>query len=464
MAEVVGNGAPDSQDFRLIGRVVGIKPDGFFPDQTPLTTDAAITPEAHLTAEALRARHTANRTRAQLGKHSPLQRDGTYTTVLPGDVLPPCKEFGREKPLIVTERNFPNAKKYASALEKKRLERIRANPTFDTLRVSDVIQVVADGFDLNTALDAARQIPKPAEEPKDELPRFNTLGSRLKLVIEEAEAAQFVPASRSEINVVLPLIDHGIRAEGSSTRGATHNHLLETEIAAKKSVRAKGYSTRVQAWYADRAVASRCYEMIDYFEDATESVSAVNNLMEQISELSSDEERRAFIRGNYHPAMGVVMRHIVAHQLQAAETVVEDLFFKPMSAVEDRTIKLSELASSGTRIAGKLITPAELEQARRLVETHVKQGSGQYTDSARTARNKTLITPFTNPNMPEDVRTFIHKAFATMEIEDIRTLLPIVAKSQERRMTFWRAALGDISGRYKSFVESALVKTKALAS
>lgn len=463
-AEIKGNGATDPKDFRLIGHIVDVNPEGVFPDQASLTTDGAMTPEAHLSAEALKARQTARRRVGQLGKHSPLTRDGTYMTVLPGDVLPPSRDFDREKPLIVTERNFEQAKRYAALLEGKRLERMRDNPTLDTIRISDVIQVLAEGFDLNNALDAARSTPMPADEPKNELPRFNTLSSRLKLVIEEADAARFVPASRSEINVVLPLIDHGIRAEAPSIRGATHNHLLETEIATKKGVRAKGYSQKVQAWYGDRAVASRCHEMVDYFEDADKSTMALHDLIDRLSELSSDQEKQAFIQGSYHPAMGVVLRHIVAYQLQNGDIAEEDLFFKPMSTSEDRLRTLLELPGPGKKIAGKVIGPAELNQARKLVEDQVKLQTGQYTEAGKTARNKTLVTPFTNPDMPKEVQTFIHQTFAAMELGDLRKLLPIVLASQERRKAFWRAALEDISGKYKVFVEPTLARTKALAS
>ncbi|QQS18870.1 hypothetical protein IPL68_02310 [Candidatus Saccharibacteria bacterium] len=239
-AEMLGNGGTDPQSFGLIGRIIGVEPDGFFPDQAPPSTDEAITPEAHLTTTALKEQHTAKRRRAQIGKHSPLQRDGTYMTLMLGDVLPPNENLGREKPLIVKEGNYADAKRYAAALECIRLERIRANPTLDAVRVSDVIQFVADGFDLNKALDAARNIPRPVEEPKDELPRFNTLRARLKLVIDDADAARFVPASRSEINVVLPLIDHNIRSDGPVARGAAHNHLVETASASKKERPSQG--------------------------------------------------------------------------------------------------------------------------------------------------------------------------------------------------------------------------------
>lgn len=455
-AEMVGNGATDSKDFRRVGQIIGVNPEGFFPDETSPTIEDAITPEEHLSTEGLKAQMTANRRRAQVGKHSPLQRDGTYLTLMIGDVLPPDKTLGRERPLIVRERDFEYAKRYAAALEKQRLERIKAQPTLDTMRVSDVVRVVADGFDLNRALEAAQAIPRSEEAKPGELPRFNTLQSRLKVIIDEAEQARFVPGSKSEITVALPLIDHGLKPDSPSENAPTHVHLQETEIAAKKPTRAKGYSQRVQAWYADRAVASRCYEMIDFYQDARDSRDALNDFVASMAKLPSDEARKDFMSSGYHPAMGVLLRHITAYQLKDGVTTEEDIFFKPMTLIEDRTRALPSLPSPQTTINGVKITPEELKQAREIIEQKVKLGTGEYSREGRFGRNKTLITPFTNPNMPSDVQRFIHAAVSSMSVDELRLLIPIVAKAQDRRKAFWRTALKDVRGKYKAIVEPVL--------
>jgi hypothetical protein len=84
--------------------------------------DGGIFPEATASYEApggealARSVHDAvvtdHRRKAQTGKHSPLQRDGTYEAVRPGDVLP---QFG-----VVTYRNFDQAKAHARVLEAER--------------------------------------------------------------------------------------------------------------------------------------------------------------------------------------------------------------------------------------------------------------------------------------------------------------------------------------------------------
>ncbi|QQS18869.1 hypothetical protein IPL68_02305 [Candidatus Saccharibacteria bacterium] len=153
----------------------------------------------------------------------------------------------------------------------------------------------------------------------------------------------------------------------------------------------------------------------------------------------------------------------MAHQLRDGETFAEDLFFKPMGTTENRTTKLTELAGPGLRIAGRVITADELSQARTMVEAQVKQKIGQFTEAGKTMRNKTLVTPFTNPNMPKDVELFIHQTFVAIGLEDLQKLLPVVTESQERRQSFWRAALEDISGRYKPFVEATLFGVKSPA-
>jgi hypothetical protein len=360
MAEVVHTGSTDPSTPQRIGKIVGVSAEGFFPDEvTP--SDGAVTPEVAAEAETAEQTKTANRRRAQVGKHSPLQRDGTYLTLLPGDVLPPNAELGVENPVIVKDSNFERAKLYARRLERLRLQRILQNPTLDTLRVSDVIQVVADGFDMNKALRATQQLKKSQEEtPSDELPRFNTLAKRLAVIIDDAEQARFVPGSRTEITVALPLLDQQHSGE-SPVSDRTHTHLMETYDATKKLVGRKGHSNIVQEWYADRAVASRCYEMVDFYEDAAASLDALADFAALLKPVDGDEAKIEAIASGYHPAMGVIMRHIVAYGLKDNEVAEEDLLFRPMTATQSRTDRVAELSSRATKIGGKKLVPMSLK-------------------------------------------------------------------------------------------------------
>jgi hypothetical protein len=102
---VVGNGQTDPGGHNT--RVVFGEPtlDGIY-GEPPVEVEYVGIENVH------NAVMTERNRRAQTGKHSPLQRDGTYSTVKAGDVLP---GFG-----IVTHMNLPAAQVKADALERER--------------------------------------------------------------------------------------------------------------------------------------------------------------------------------------------------------------------------------------------------------------------------------------------------------------------------------------------------------
>lgn len=98
-------------------------PEGVYPGAHEPETEAA-----QEDTVAVKALHEAvvhdRRRKSQVGKHSPLQRDGAYADlengtsfVKPGDVLP---HFG-----IVTHSNRPAAEQHARRLEQERRDRRR---------------------------------------------------------------------------------------------------------------------------------------------------------------------------------------------------------------------------------------------------------------------------------------------------------------------------------------------------
>ena len=97
-------------------------PGGVYPEAA---TEAESVPEDALAVSALReAVKKDNRHKGQVGKHSPLQRDGAYADlenntsfVKAGDVLP---RFG-----IVTYSNMTAAEQHARVLEQERRDRRR---------------------------------------------------------------------------------------------------------------------------------------------------------------------------------------------------------------------------------------------------------------------------------------------------------------------------------------------------
>ncbi len=111
--ELVGNGASDPADYAVTHKL-DAAPDGVFEEPTPLVGTAT-----DLLAAVHSAVATDNRRKGQLGKHSPLEREGKYANlqsgtslIKPGDVLP---GFGP-----VTYTNMVQAKFHALELEKER--------------------------------------------------------------------------------------------------------------------------------------------------------------------------------------------------------------------------------------------------------------------------------------------------------------------------------------------------------
>jgi hypothetical protein len=111
---IVGNGLPDAGAYEA--RKLGTITLGeTFPAEEVANEPAVATMDApEVVAAIASAVATENRSRAQRGQHSPLQRDGTYLTVRVGDVLP--HGFGP-----VTHRNLAQAREVAQQLEKRRL-------------------------------------------------------------------------------------------------------------------------------------------------------------------------------------------------------------------------------------------------------------------------------------------------------------------------------------------------------
>lgn len=90
------------------------RPDGHYNESSNSEeVPRELTEEESATLKAVReAVARDNRSRAQKGRHSPLQRSGSYLDVVPGDVLP---DFG-----VVTHTNLDDAKRQAAQLEVNR--------------------------------------------------------------------------------------------------------------------------------------------------------------------------------------------------------------------------------------------------------------------------------------------------------------------------------------------------------
>lgn len=117
--ELVGNGAQDPENYAVTHQLEAA-PDGVYPEKpvdTPPTAE-----ETQLLEAVHKAVVTDNRRKGQLGKHSPLEREGKYadletgvSLIKAGDVLP---GFGP-----VTYRNMAQAESHARKLEQDRSSR-----------------------------------------------------------------------------------------------------------------------------------------------------------------------------------------------------------------------------------------------------------------------------------------------------------------------------------------------------
>jgi hypothetical protein len=87
-------------------------PDGVFPEPERPEDFAKKFADEDIARSVHESVVSDRRKAAQIGKHSPLQREGSYSSVRPGDVLP---GFG-----VVTYRNLSRAEEHAARLDAER--------------------------------------------------------------------------------------------------------------------------------------------------------------------------------------------------------------------------------------------------------------------------------------------------------------------------------------------------------
>ena len=110
--EIIRSGTTEPSQLRPPEVRLEVAPEGTFAE--PAVETPRVDPDPELTARVQREVAVKKHHDAQVSSHSPLQRNGSYLDVLPGDVLP---GFG-----IVRKSNFTAAKAHARELEDERLE------------------------------------------------------------------------------------------------------------------------------------------------------------------------------------------------------------------------------------------------------------------------------------------------------------------------------------------------------
>ena len=116
-AITVGAADPDTQKHAYIVHLEPVEEGVYETKILPAVTESK--PPTPQDVAFMRGVHesvvTHHRRQAQVGKHSPMTRDGNYSSIRSGDFLP---GFGP-----VTHRNIAEAEKHAQELEKQRFNR-----------------------------------------------------------------------------------------------------------------------------------------------------------------------------------------------------------------------------------------------------------------------------------------------------------------------------------------------------
>lgn len=407
----VGNGSTDPLSHEVTWQLGEAVPEGLFPaDRLGKVTHNPTLYETEKKAIE-EAAHTANRRRAQLAKHSPLVRDGSYMSIQLGDYLP---GFGPVK-----ERNWEDAKARARELETRRLARLAEQPVL-TPDVSRTIGNVATA-----------QTVEPASE-KD-LPKLKTLAERIAVIAEWDDETQFMPATRDEITTGLSVID-------SYHYGKMHNHLLETFVRVKNDVKQQGYSDRVAEWHGKRAFQSRVYEEIDRFVGARAAEAALRTLSDVVDEVDNPNLTldQVYDDRELHEGYAPLVRYLVVKHLMSGEGEIGEFDFLPMTRVDKR------------------IHPSVSKTDPVSALSMVKERTGQYDDEALTRRNKVTFDPFSDPDMPEEVREFIIQTIQKVPVRMLRKLIPEAVYSEKNRKEFHARCLSHIGPPYKKSIAAEL--------
>lgn len=241
--EWVGSGLPDPMDY-TVEPTLTVHPEGVFPE--PESAPESIPGEAILPpaveSEIKRRAHSL----AQLGKHSPLQRDGTYLAVRPGDVLP---QFG-----VVTYSNIDRARAHSRQLEDERLKPKAWHRT--PLAKSAVADELADS---SQPAAGVKPVRKTEQNPA-------LLSTRAKLVaLRDDYRAGFLPATNREKNQAVASLDYIHNVHYS---GGLNDQLQEIFISRQKTAQAEGIAPRDVYAEALVAVRSVVEEYGDYYTNA----------------------------------------------------------------------------------------------------------------------------------------------------------------------------------------------------
>lgn len=293
----------------IIGEVTG---EGVFPEDMPATLEGAETQHLHeaIHEAVVAEQQTRNRRQGNLGKHSPLQRDGDYTRIQLGDYLP---GFG-----AVKERNWEEAKAAARKLEADRTAKLRQQPDL----LHDMIQELAED----------KAIPE-TDEPA-------MLDTRAKLqALRDDRRAAFLPTTHVEKNQAVELLDYLPQtADEQAAKRGLHNRLQEIHDHQLRVFARQGHSLPVRKRLAYESVESVIQTYGDHLQDARRSYVGLSRLAALIDDTPNPKLTLAEVLADHgEPADGAhqLIRYMDMLMLREGSGANE-LPFDPLHAIENR--------------------------------------------------------------------------------------------------------------------------------
>jgi hypothetical protein len=187
--------------------------------------------------------HTRNRRLGNVGKHSPLARDGSYMNPRVGDFLP---GFGPVK-----DRNYDEAVRHAQTLEQQRQARLGQEPV------------------LAAFAEQAFALPEDVVSGEESEAEYPLADSKTKLEgLREDDRAGFLPTTHREKSQAYELLDY--MEPGKYERGVT-TRLDEIFYRQQREMQKQGMTAREAHDVARDSVRSVIREWGDYYADARHS-------------------------------------------------------------------------------------------------------------------------------------------------------------------------------------------------
>jgi hypothetical protein len=374
---------------------------GVFPEDLPPTEESAELRHFHeMVHEQVVAEQKIRKHRqAQLGKHSPLERDGTYLALRPGDVL-----YDGEKRVIVTDSNWDVAYELAERLEAERVAKHQAQPSLLGPGQEVVMSAGASNAD---ALDIRNGLVDtlPGIPPQDR----DLANTQIKLEgLKDDVRAGFLPTTHREKSQGYELLDYmkpGKYERGLSARLDQIFYHQQSDMREKR-----GMLPREALEVANDTVRSIIREWGDYYANARSSWVKLNALGKLVDGPNPELTMETLLDDeNTGEVVTQLVRFNALRQLRDTD---EPLGFDPLWVREDRS---------------------------------------QPTDE----KHKTVEDMFTHQN-EEFMAAYVRRRAQQMSVGEARRAILEAKHDQANRGMFWRRNLESLAEEYQEYAQLAL--------